>query len=345
MNETQRLTAEAEPTHRISISERRDFKPPRWLSGAHLQSILSAQLPRSAAVRLRARALIAASEDHVLDCGDGVRLLGHYAPRGQSRSLVVLHHGWEGSADALYVLSAAEYLWQRGHAIFRLNLRDHGPTHHLNPEIFHSCRIQEVVGAVASIQERFARDSVALVGFSLGGNFALRVAARAATAGLKLAQVLAICPVLDPVHTLAVLDGPAALYRRYFVRKWRSSLMRKQAAWPELYEFGDLARLRDLTSMTALMVHRHSEFPDLLSYLRGYGITGTRLQTLATPARILAALDDPLIPATDLDRLWPAETLSIEVTAHGGHCGFMESLLGPSWADRWIAAALAPLAG
>ena len=32
--------------------------------------------------------------------------------------------------------------------VARLNLRDHGDSHHLNDEIFHSCRIAEVVGAV-----------------------------------------------------------------------------------------------------------------------------------------------------------------------------------------------------
>jgi uncharacterized protein len=340
VSEALRLAPGAQPAHRLVIEQRNDFRPPRWLAGAHEQTILAAQVPRSVAIRLRARALIAASTDHVLDCGNGVRLLGHYAPRANSRSLVVMHHGWEGSADALYVQSAAQYLWQRGHAIFRLNLRDHGPTHHLNPEIFHSCRIEEVVGAVAAIQQRFASGSLSLVGFSLGGNFALRVAARAAGAGLKLAQVLAICPVLDPVHTLAMLDGPGGLYRRYFVRKWRGSLMRKQAVWPELYDFADLAQMRDLTSMTALMVHRHSEFPDLMSYLRGYAITESRLESLTSPARILAALDDPIIPARDLDRLWPAASLKVEVTALGGHCGFLDSLLGPSWADRWIGSAL-----
>jgi uncharacterized protein len=340
VSEPLRLRPDAQPAHRISVQERLDFRPPRWLAGAHEQTILAAQVPRSVAVRLRARALIAASTDHVLDCGNGVRLLGHYAPRANSRSLVVLHHGWEGSADALYVLSAAQYLWQRGHAIFRLNLRDHGPTHHLNPEIFHSCRIEEVVGAVLAIQRQFASGSLSLVGFSLGGNFALRVAARGTSAGLKLGQVLAICPVLDPVHTLAALDGAGTLYRRYFVRKWRGSLMRKQVTWPELYDFADLARLKDLTSMTALMVHRHSEFPDLMSYLRGYAITESRLESLVSPARILAALDDPIIPARDLNRLWPAASLKIEVTPLGGHCGFLDSLLGPSWADRWIGSAL-----
>ena len=39
----------------------------------------------------------------------------------------------------------------------RLNLRDHGTTHHLNRELFHSCRLPEVVGAIQALARRFER--------------------------------------------------------------------------------------------------------------------------------------------------------------------------------------------
>ena len=62
-------------------------------------------------------------------------------------------------------------------------------------------------------------------------------------------------------------------------------------------------------------------------------ITGARLQTLAVPARILAADDDPIIPAIDLDRLAPTPMLRVTRTAHGGHCGFMTGLFAPAYSD------------
>ena len=110
-------------------------------------------------------------------------MLGHYssqvaAGRPQARDLVILLHGWEGSADSMYVLSLGSYLFELGCDVYRLNFRDHGPSHHLNEEIFHSCRLDEVVGAVRAIQ-RALRSTRRSTGFSLGGNFALRVAARA----------------------------------------------------------------------------------------------------------------------------------------------------------------------
>jgi uncharacterized protein len=317
------------------------FAPPPGLRNPHLQSILSSSPPRRRLVARRARDLLAASRDLLVDCGDGVRLLGHHAPRPDGKGeLVLMLHGWEGSAESNYVLSCAALLYALGCDVFRLNLRDHGPTHHLNPELFHSCRIAEVVGAVRAVQTLFPAQRLSLVGFSLGGNFALRVAVRAPGAGIRLRQVVAICPVLDPAHTLECLEHGAWIYRNYFVLKWRRSLLKKRQAWPDLYDLDELLEERNLTSMTERLVLRYTGYPDLMNYLGGYAIVGGALATLAVPSRIIAALDDPLIPARDLERLAVAPALGITTTAHGGHCGFLDSLGGPSWADRQVAAIL-----
>jgi uncharacterized protein len=319
----------------------REFEPPRWLANPHLQSILPSSTLRRAFVVRRAAPLIAASRDVLLDCGDGVRLLGHYSPQPQAaRDLVVLVHGWEGSAESRYVLSAAQHLYAHGFDIFRLNLRDHGPTHQLNAELFHSCRIAEVVGAVRTLQQQFPARALSLVGFSLGGNFALRVAARAPAAGIRLTQVLAVCPVLDPEHTLTSLEQGLWIYRQYFVHKWRTSLRKKRRAWPDRYDFDSLLRQRDLTHLTEQLVLRYTEYPTLVDYLRGYALVGDTLRGLAVPSRIITALDDPIIPARDLTRLAASPALTITTTARGGHCGFLDSIGGPSWADRELGATL-----
>jgi hypothetical protein len=53
-----------------------DFTPPRWLRGAHVQSILPSLPLRRVIVERRARPLISTSRELLLDCGDGVRLQG-----------------------------------------------------------------------------------------------------------------------------------------------------------------------------------------------------------------------------------------------------------------------------
>ncbi len=277
----------------------------------------------------------------MLDCGEGVRLLGLHATqeslgRPSSGRLLVLHHGWEGSAESLYILSLGQAALEAGFDVLRLNLRDHGTTHHLNRGLFHSCRIGEVVGAVRRLQQLNPGHQLFLAGFSLGGNFALRVGARAGAAGLAIRKIVAVCPVLDPAVTLEALEHGPALYREYFMLKWRRSLARKQAAWPDEYDFGDLVRERSLTGMTARMVEQYTDFPDLKAYLAGYAITGEALATLAVESRIITSMDDPMILPGELRRLWRTPALTISLSHRGGHCGFVERLRGRNWLDREI---------
>jgi predicted alpha/beta-fold hydrolase len=296
-------------------------------------------------IERRAAAVIAASRPLILDCGDGVRLMGRHADPpagagGAKRRLVVLMHGWEGSSESLYVLSIAELLHQRGFAVLRLNLRDHGGTHALNRELFHSCRLPEVVGAVARLQALFPDHQLALAGFSLGGNFCLRVGARAREAGIRIARIFAVCPVLDPATTLDALEHGPAIYHRYFMHKWRRSLRSKQAAWPDVYDFGDLIGHPSLSGMTEEMVLKYTDYPDLATYLRGYAITGGVLESLEAPTHIVTSQDDPMILARDLGLLARPSSLELTVTPHGGHCGFMDAVRGPSWIDRRIVSEL-----
>ena len=323
-----------------------EFRPPAWLANRHLQSIFPSFPLRRPAVERRARAVIAASRPLVLDCGDGVRLLGWHAepPPGAAADpprIAVLLHGWEGSADSLYLLSLAQLLHARGVGVIRLNLRDHGGTHALNRELFHSCRLPEVVGAVARVQALFPAHRLLLAGYSLGGNFCLRVGARAPSAGIRIARIVAVCPVLDPATTLEALERGPSVYRNYFLFKWRRSLQLKQAAWPGDYDFGDMIRDPSLTAMTERMVLKYTDFPDLATYLRGYAITGNVLESLEAPAHLLTSKDDPMILTHDLDAVARPRSLEITITSRGGHCGYMDAFSGPSWIDRRIADELA----
>lgn len=317
------------------------FRPPRFCRGGHYQTVMASMPLRRGLVEKRAHRLLSSSSDVILECGRGVRLHGYFSPRcetegGSDRGLAVLIHGWEGSSDSLYLLSTGAHLQARGYDVFRLNLRDHGPSHHLNPELFHSNRIHEVVGAVRRIQELFPGKPLFLAGFSLGGNFALRVALRAPSRGIRLRQVVAVCPVLEPASTLEALESGWVTYRQYFLTKWRRSLRRKQEAFPHLYDFRDLRKYATLTDLTAYFVEYYSGFPSLAAYLKGYALTDDVLESLQVPAHIISAHDDPVIPARDFSRIARPNSLEVTLTRHGGHCGYIEDLRLRSWAERQI---------
>ncbi len=323
------------------------YAPPVWLRNPHVQSVLGSSPLRRRRGALAIQRSGARTTEHEIDGGDGVRLHGLYSamPGSAPRGLALLLHGWEGSAESSYMrLTAARFL-ARGFAVFRLNFRDHGDTHHLNEALFHSNRIDEVVHAAGDIARRFAPRPRGAAGYSLGGNFALRLALHAPAANLPLARVAAVCPVLDPALTMDQMERGLPLYMRYFERKWRGSLARKRALFPDAHAFDDTTlklRMRDLTQW---MVERHTDFETLDGYFDGYSIAGGRLAALAVPADILMAADDPVIPVAEFRALRLPASARLEIARWGGHCGFLENARLDGFAERWVAQRLADAPG
>jgi len=296
--------------------------------------------PRRWQTAWRARWLRRRAVHSLLDC-EGLATLQLATTRvaedqRAGERMALLLHGWEGNGDSSYILSLGALLLANGYDVLRLNMRDHGGTQALNRELFHSCRLPEMQAAVRVLAARHPHSRLYLAGFSLGGNFWLRVAA-AGVPG-NVAAVAAVSPVLDPDRAMAAMEQGLPVYERYFISRWGRSLRHKQRCWPADYDFGDLLRGQSLREMTRELVKRHTDYADMDSYLQDYAITGERLARLALPAAVLAAADDPIIPARDLVKLARPTALRLHCEAHGGHCGFLERYTGPSYADRFVLA-------
>jgi predicted alpha/beta-fold hydrolase len=314
------------------------FRPPLSLRSGHLQSLLGSSGIRRRAVERRAVDLQNASDVWTLDGGDGIRLQGLYAKQpGDSRGLAVLLHGWEGNVNSNYMLGSGARLFSEGFDVFRLNFRDHGDTHHLNREIFHSCRLQEVVNALGDLQRRLGARQWRLAGYSLGGNFSMRVGLRAINAGLEIGRIVAICPVINPANAMIAMEKGVQFYERYFERKWSRSLRAKQQAFPELYGEETWHDIRGLRERTHYLATRHAGFESAEEYFRGYSIAENRLAELEVNATILTAADDPIVPVSDFHELPDNPHLELLISDYGGHCSFLKNWRFESLADDLIA--------
>ncbi|MFE8070039.1 alpha/beta fold hydrolase [Marinobacteraceae bacterium S3BR75-40.1] len=308
------------------------WTPEPGLRNPHLQSVLASLPLRRPWMERRARALREVAEECVFEARDGSRIHGLLSRHGdRPRPLVVMIHGWEGCADSLHLLSGATAVWEAGYDLFRLHLRDHGPTHHLNRELFHACRLDEVADAVAALHERIAPPGFLLVGYSMGGNFALRLAAQQPSLGFD--AVVAVSPVLEPRHTLECLEDGFPLYQQYFMRKWHRSLREKARHHPDLMDMRVVSRIQGVRAMTDYFVRTHTDYAHYNEYLDGYAVTGDRLNTIAVPTWLIMAEDDPVNPATDLARIQGTEHLTVVRTQYGGHCGFFRNWRLQSWVD------------
>lgn len=313
------------------------FKPSFGLKNAHIQTILSSVGPRKKWVAKRFESYLPSEQVYELDGGDGIRLMGVFnqAAKAKSDKLAILIHGWEGSHASTYMQSMAMFLLECGIDVFRLNLRDHGDTHHLNEGVFNSTLIAEVMNAVEDLQGKLSYSSNHLIGFSLGGNFCLRLAAMAQDHMISMDNVIAFCPAIHAAQSNVVLNQTENwIYGRYFVRKWKRSLRKKLEHWPD-YAYGDeLDNLKTLDEMNARLIPKYTAFKSLDDYFDAYAISGSRLDNTIAPCHLFFAQDDMIIPVEGVKDLSDNPDVHVTVTAYGGHCGYISNWRGDCWQDQ-----------
>jgi predicted alpha/beta-fold hydrolase len=314
------------------------FRPHSLARNPHFQTVASS------AYRNQGAAMCTAAREMILEAGPEARLQGFYSPQPDSASkgLVLLLHGWLGHAQASYNIAIGETLYRHGYSVFRLNLRDHGDTHHLNAGLFRGDLLDETFAATQQVAQLESNRPFYIIGSSMGGNFAVRLAWRHSQTALpNLAHTLAISPALNPHHTTLNLDQGPAFYLAYFRRKWRRSFFKKQLAHPALYDFSEILTISTCMGMTEFFVQHYTPYSSVQAYFDSYTVTPDMLVGLQTPVTMITAADDPIVPVSDFypfAQLTPWLRLSIQ--AYGGHVGFID--LFPF--RRWIGqAALAIL--
>lgn len=316
----------------MHMSTKDEFIPPAILRGSYTQTILA-----SARIRAAGRnPMKDASREMIIDAGNGVRLQGFSSPqlKAYPRGLVILLHGWEGSAESTYILHSGRYFFENGYSVFRLNFRDHGQSHHLNEGLFNGTLLDEVFNAVQKACELPGGMKTFLVGFSIGGNFALRIARRCSEeANENISHIVAVSPVIDPGSATDAIDR-SLLLRHYFLRKWRRSLLRNQELYPHLYDFGAILGLQTIRGLTDALFRRYGPFQDAEEYFRRYSIAGDALKNVSVPTTIIGARDDPAIPIRDFSGLRPGPGARLIIHEFGGHNGFLNGVFKPTWYEN-----------
>ncbi len=314
------------------------FQPNLLVSNAHLQTLLARYQPANLRAGLREFPL-------VLDAGpdqtgwateQAVRLHGYYTPRltaSDTRGLVLLLHGWEGNSHSTYNQLSADALIRAGYDVFRLNLRDHGPGLQLDPYalnrgLFMASLFDEVFAATQQVAAMAGKAPFYIVGPSLGGNFALRLALRHRQEPLaQLARVIVFNPVLDPFISAQALDRNP-FYLRYFRQRWLASLRAKARLFPELYDFSMLEAIPRLIPMTDALLERYGKqlgnFRDARAYFDSYRIDPADLAQLTVPTTIISSANDRVVPVSTIQAVAPHALLDVQIYPTGGHVGYVE---------------------
>ncbi len=301
------------------------YRAPWWLPGGHAQTIWPALLSSPAGgSRHHARRRIAyLRERWPTPDGDfiDVDLLPARDPRAP---WLVLFHGLEGSSASPYALAFAAACAQRGWHYAVPHFRGCSGELNLAPRAYHSGDFEEIGWMLARLRAR-SQAPLRAVGVSLGGNALLRWAEEAgAGAAATVAALAAISAPVDLTAGGNAIDSGLnrSFYARHFLRTMKPKALAKLAQHPGLFERERLLAARTLREFDDVFTAPLHGFRDVADYWRR-GSAKPRLASIAVPALLLNARNDPFVPAASLPR---AADVGRHVTLwqpkHGGHVGF-----------------------
>ncbi|MGZ5237169.1 MAG: YheT family hydrolase [Caldimonas sp.] len=295
-----------------------DFRAPRWLPGAHAQTIWPVFFSRryaGAKPVFRRERWTTPDQDFV-----DVDWLGDDA----DQTLLVLFHGLEGSSSSHYAEAFAAEARRRGWRFAIPHFRGCSGEINLAPRAYHSGDWQEVAWLLGRFRS-LHRGPIVAVGVSLGGNALLRYAEEAgASAGATLRAIAAVSAPLDLAAGAAAIGRGVGrqVYTRMFLRSMKPKALLKLAQHPGLFDAARLRRARDLREFDDVFTAPLHGFRDADDYY-ARGSAKPQLARIGIPALVLNARNDPFLPAAALPR--PGQVgshVTLWQPAHGGHVGF-----------------------
>jgi len=265
----------------------------------------------------------------------------HWQSDRSNRTTLVIVHGLEGSSDAQYVIGTANKAWATGMNVVRMNMRNCGGSERLTRTLYNSSMSSDVAGVVGALIDEDQLPSIALAGFSMGGNLVLKMAGEwGEHAPSQVKAVAAISPALDlTISARALHEWQNRLYEYRFLLGLHGSVKKKARLFPDLYRSYPLFSIRSLWEFDDKITAPHGGFEGAADYYHRAAAARV-IDRIAVPTLIIHSFDDPFIKISGESRakILANQHIRYIETVHGGHCAFLADPVGYDgrWAEKKI---------
>lgn len=292
-----------------------NFRPAWWLRSKHLQTIWPSLF--------RKRPDFTPEWERVeLEDGDFMDLAWHRQPE-QDAPIVMLIHGLEGSLQSHYAGNLLVKLHENGFTGVLLHLRGRGREPNRLPQSYHSGKTEDLRLIMAHLTQQ-QQAPKAIVGISLGGNLLLKYLGEAGADSPLKAAIAASVPFSLQTCADQLERGLSNIYGRYLLRLLKQSYHNKfsriaspLALDPKLNAIKTLQQFDD-----AITAPLHG-FASAADYYQRCSCAQF-LPAIQTPTLIIHASDDPFMRPEVVPRAAVmSEAVTLELTSHGGHVGFI----------------------
>jgi predicted alpha/beta-fold hydrolase len=251
-------------------------------------------------------------------------------------------HGLNGSSDAHYMRGLASKAFAVGMNVVRLNQRNCGNTEHLSAGLFHSGLTADARHVIEELTDVDGLRRIAVAGYSLGGNLALKLAGEYGDQPHpSLSAVAAVSPILEISECVRALERPGnILYEWNFVRDLKRRIRRKAQLRPGAFDLTRLKNVRTVREFDEEYTAPHFGFLNAEDYYHRASAMRV-IDRVRVPALIITAADDPFVPPAPFrdPRVTGNPCITLHLCDHGGHCGFVGEGRGDDdgyWAEDSI---------
>jgi hypothetical protein len=303
------------------------FKPLRYLKNRHLQTILPNVIHP---------ALPAVEKQRIeLEDGDFIDLLWTSARASQT---ILILHGLEGSGHSAYAKRILNYCNAQQLPAVLMQFRGCSGEPNRLLRSYHSGETGDLQQVIAHMKYSGVH-SIALLGYSLGGNVVLKYMGETTTDPVIRCAIAVSVPLRLDICADTMDQGFAKIYQATLLRRLIKKIHLKQALLKTSdRHFPDPQGMRNFRQFDDSFTAPIHGFDSAEHY---YASCSSRqfLIRIDKPTLIIQSLDDPFMTTEVLPREHElSDSVNLELSIHGGHVGFIgDKKMRPSpWLETRI---------
>ena len=293
------------------------YKAPFGLGNGHLQTVYPTFFRKVPTVT-QERERIPTTDNDFLDLD--------WAQKQSSERLAILTHGLESSTHSRYMQGMARALIQAGWNVLAWNFRGCSGEPNRQLRSYYGGAVDDLITVLQHVQNTTEVETIALIGFSLGGNLLLKFLGESGSAInplIKAAVALSVpCNLADSARYMERVTH--RFYMDRFLRSLRAKVREKQLRFPgQISDYG-LDKMRTFYEFDDAYTAPIHGFKDADDYWQKCSCD-KRLHAIEIPTLLINALDDPFLPQS----CYPVEQAKnnpkfhLETPKNGGHIGFV----------------------
>lgn len=316
----------------MPVSTAAAYRPPFWQFNGHIQTIYPSLFRKVPVPYQRERI--------ELPDGDFLDLDWSFAtPHSRANKLVIVTHGLEGDSTRHYVTGMVKKFTDNGFDGLGWNCRSCGGEINRLPRFYHHGDAEDLRHVVEFAIDAYHYDEIVLVGYSMGGSLTLRLLGEKPALLPKQvkAAVVSSVPMDLPTSVIELYKRGKRFYMKRFLNKLGVKLKQKAILHPEnellnVEGYDNIKNFHEFDGRYTAPLHGFKSAEDFYTFASAKPL----LPNIQRPTLIIQAQNDPFLSPEcfDLGNATNNENLALEITAKGGHVGFMQANSSENYVEK-----------